>query len=813
MLAIVPNLQAEQTFRVVVSDDGVYRISARQLVQSGLTEPLTPDRIAMSSQGRVVPVWWDKDSTDASGDISNLYFIGHRARSGDHDHHQYRTDMTYWLKIGQSTTSARPLTASTVPDQQSSCCTALIHSLRHEQNIVFAPLTDQVDDPAREFWYWSKLSSLGQTPFSHRFDAWPGDADTVESGPSIRLGMLGWSAPELHSDDWVDHHLIVQLNGTDIGEITFNGKRRHEVTLGPLDPAILNRGENVISIRVKPRFDPAQHDTPLIDLSYLDWIEVSYPADTQLPLTDSQIALRPAASGQPDWMSRLQITAASVQAFSEQDAGLAWQLQPDQDDRSLVISGNRADDVIWLVGEAAYHQADQITEHTDNRWPSLEQTEYLMISHASLIDALQPLAEFHRQRNRQVSIIDVQDVHDRFNHGVAHPKSIRALLQTLHPGPLRWVLLVGDASWHAPLAPTEPQHDLIPSWQVLTRHGPAASDQPFVELDPEQPGPELALGRLPMVDPEDLSQWIDKMQHYSQAPVGPWRMQSRLLHDQQQSHIHRSHALIAQSSGRTVMTALADTLETDEARLAEFRQAFDQGALLMHFLGHGGRYMWQTGESATALDSYFDLQQLDLLRTQSSLPMVLSMTCNSGPFDHPNADSLAEKLLRLPDRGAIAVLAASARNSPNSLFSNALLEQLSQPGTIGSHVLTVKQSIGLTRLTEVYNLFGDPAMSLALPQQSLRMMMTPDGVRADLPAGISSGQAEVWWMDDSQQVLKGTTFDIDSDSLLVPVPEDIGEQIHSMTLYVWNSLTQSDAAGSVQLQAGGRSGSHTDGSN
>ena len=57
------------------------------------------------------------------------------------------------------------------------------------------------------------------------------------------------------------------------------------------------------------------------------------------------------------------------------------------------------------------------------------------------------------------------------------------------------------------------------------------------------------------------------------------------------------------------------------------------------------------------------------------------MTCYSAPFDHPNADSIGEKFLRLPDRGAVAVVAASWRISPSEEMSRLLLEEFTKPGT------------------------------------------------------------------------------------------------------------------------------------
>jgi hypothetical protein len=97
------------------------------------------------------------------------------------------------------------------------------------------------------------------------------------------------------------------------------------------------------------------------------------------------------------------------------------------------------------------------------------------------------------------------------------------------------------------------------------------------------------------------------------------------------------------------------------------------------------------------------------------------MTCYSAPFDHPTADSIGEKFLRLPDRGAIAVLAASWRSDPNPGFSEALVGELLAGGTIGEAIQRAKRTQLSAAPIELYNLLGDPALPLAIPAAGGRL--------------------------------------------------------------------------------------------
>jgi hypothetical protein len=168
----------------------------------------------------------------------------------------------------------------------------------------------------------------------------------------------------------------------------------------------------------------------------------------------------------------------------------------------------------------------------------------------------------------------------------------------------------------------------------------------------------------------------------------------------------------AEARGRTAVRTLAAAGDASEMRAA-LRRSFDDGALLVHFFGHGGRFMWQVGaRSGGSGPDLFAMDDLDRLAPSDRLPVVLSLSCNTAPFDHPSADSLAEKMLRLSDRGAVAVVAASARNSPLVRFSEALVDELLSGHPVGEALLRAKAVGPHPDIAYFYNLLGDPALVL-----------------------------------------------------------------------------------------------------
>jgi hypothetical protein len=147
--------------------------------------------------------------------------------------------------------------------------------------------------------------------------------------------------------------------------------------------------------------------------------------------------------------------------------------------------------------------------------------------------------------------------------------------------------------------------------------------------------------------------------------------------------------------------------------------------LLVHFIGHGGRFIWRTGPPDLRKNhDLFTLDDVSKLENSGRLPMVLSMTCYSAPFDNPTEDSIGERFLREADKGAVAVFAASWRNSPSTEFSTHLVKELLKPGqTIGEGIVRAKQAINNRVLVEMYNLLGDPAVVLERPRDEARLAL------------------------------------------------------------------------------------------
>ena len=325
----------------------------------------------------------------------------------------------------------------------------------------------------------------------------------------------------------------------------------------------------------------------------------------------------------------------------------------------------------------------------------------------------------------------------------------------------------------------------------------------------------MAIGRLPVATPEEVSQIVAKTIRYASRPeVGPWRRSALFITNESRSFQNQSDALawrLASDGLSSQKVYPASTEKSNEHHTQKLIEILNEGQLLVHFLGHGGRYIWRTGPPDFDKNhDLFTLDHLDELAPSQRLPVVLSLTCFSAPFDHPNADSIGEKLLRLSDRGAVAVFGASWRNTPSPRWGTALMEEMTAPdATVGEALMRAKHEITNRMFVETYNLLGDPAVPVALPAGAIELSGgaavgvegLPLSVRGVIDLEDFAGQIVVDLVDSRGEAVSTRSFETNSPEFAVELDVTAEELAAARLLraYAWNTSRGVDALGAIEL--------------
>ena len=799
--------------KILLEDPGVYRVGYEDLAATGLTDWRSPSSgLSLTCDGTAVPVWVEDGGDQVFGPGDWIEFLGEHLPGDTSYLNEFSRYRAYVLRF-DTADPARMTSVDEAASQAGDFSDAAVFAVdgeawpsyrseRHFEEDLLILRLPPAPEP-EEVWFWAKLAHSHREPFTHVLDL-----SDLEPAPdrsvSLRIHLRGWSEPRFKSAPEVaDHRLEVLLNGQPLAASEWSGTRPHLLEVPSIPADRLLQGDNALALKVPSR--PEGRDgANLIDVVMLNWIEIAYPRSDRVTAGQAHFELTGAARAAAQGRIENEVTAEADTQASATAAFRPVRLVSDPGTTLRVYGRNGSrisprriegrDAVVSLFVPPAGETRFVATRPQDMAAPvqividrpsqlaePTNRADYIIIAHHSLIEAIQPLAELHRQRGLDTVVVDVEDVYDEFNHGVLHPRAIRSFLAFAYehwapPAP-RFVLLVGDASWDGKNAfasdtnyadwtyrPGEGQRfvknsstsyakaaelnhrNLIPTWNYTAQQGHSASDNYFVAVAGDDFVPDMAIGRFAVVEPAEVAQIVTKTINYVSDPEqGQWQSNMLFITNESTGFQRRSDSVAAQfqeqgfSPHRIYPASSEISNEHHTRRLIE---ALDEGQLLVHFLGHGGRYIWRTGPPDLKKNhDLFTLDHLDELQPTDRLPVVLAMTCYSAPFDHPNADSIGEKFLRVGDRGAIAVMAASWRISPSAEMGRALIEELTRPdATIGEALMRTKHRIGRNRLfVETFNLFGDPAVALALPETKTEPASLPEAP-ADIARAEPTGQ-------------------------------------------------------------------------
>lgn len=761
-----------ESFRVSVEESGVYRVSWEALAAAGLTGEPDSARLGVSHRGVPVPIWVEDGGDGRFGPGDHVELVGERLTGELGWFDPYSDRNVYRLDVGAAE-PARMVGPAVACERGTNSFTARLHLERDELRARFAEGAEQ------DVWFWERISYADDEPLSIRLEL--ADLDTASTQPvSVRLRLRGWSRMSRATRTLPDHRVEVLFDGEQIAAEEWDNRPEGLVLELPGLPASAfaadgqgagaPAGELALRVPVRlPEGLPLAPDEPLIDAVLVDWLEVEYPRTGRLE-TAAELLRDPLGAGDPGCVELDTEPGRRVTVYGPGGA----RAESGPGERHRLAAGTAAGPLRAVLDDALLEPAAVEPWRGDALTGGDHRADYLIVADPTLVDAVEPLAELHRERGLAVEVIPVDAVYDAFNDGIVHPRAIRDLIAAAfhgwRPPAPRFVLLVGDASWD-PRAeatsqrryadwtyrpgrgpsdggfrrnrstpyeqgPRGARRDLIPTWEEPTREGLAASDNPFVSVDGDDDLPDLAIGRWPVTEPGEVAAIVDKTVRYISGGA-PASSRVLLLHD-------GSAGL--EKAGEELAESLADRgfegvqIDPDlgageaEGNRDRVLAALAREPLLVHFAGHGGRYIWRTARvDLERAQDLFTLDDLDRLPPAERPSIVLSMTCYSAPFDHPQADSIGEKFLRLPDRGAVAVIAASWRNNPSPLLSEALLTELTRPGTtVGEALMRVKRETPNVYFRQQYNLLGDPALPVPVP----------DGIEPPRPVGASGPRGE-----------------------------------------------------------------------
>jgi hypothetical protein len=242
-----------------------------------------------------------------------------------------------------------------------------------------------------------------------------------------------------------------------------------------------------------------------------------------------------------------------------------------------------------------------------------------------------------------------------------------------------------------------------------------ASDPSYARVNGDDILPDVAIGRIPASTVDEARVMVEKIVAYENSArylAGPVVLVADNP-DQAGDYEADAEELAAGVLRHQALKKIYLARLGTGATRAEIKEAFDDGASLVSYMGHGAVHFW-------AHENIFNVDSLANLLPQEQQPIVLTINCFNGYFHYPYFDAFAEELVKAEGKGAVAALSPSglSLNNPAHRFHKALLEELlsGKHAYLGDAILAAQaryaEAGSFLELLGIFHLFGDPAMRI-----------------------------------------------------------------------------------------------------
>ena len=756
-----------QRLKLIVRTAGMHRISGDDLAEAGVRlQDIRPDHLRLlygggKTLGRSsqvspgvhlfeLPIVVEDGGDDRFDRSDYILFYGepptrweYRAADQSYVHilNPYTGDNVYWLALdGDSQgmrAAARDGSLSESQPLRPNRYRERLH-LEDEQYIL-----RQLEGINTGYdWYWDNFQGNARN-FSTVI------RDAVDDPVDVRLQIWGWTD--------AGHQFVFRWNDADIGTRILTSRSTNEVkVMAPMGPVeglnqlgIFHRG----SQQARLDWIELEYSRRLVargDELCLDWGDAVTAEDGSLDRGVAAFQLRGFAGDRPRVFDISEGLAEIVGGVHDPVSG-TLEFQDDYDGRGPPPRYVAAAPSRW-------RRPDQISRDASTHLRSeANGAEYIIITHSEFHDAAERLAAWRARDHRlgeplSTAVVDVADVYDEFSGGLLDPMAIRSFihfaLNHWDPAPF-FILLVGDGTYDYKNNSGTSHTNWMPAFQ----DGISMYDEWYVRVEGTDVLPDLAIGRLPVQTAAAADGVVDKLISYDREPeTGPWRARNLLIADDPQNpqHLDEDGSFFLRDAEDMAYWLLPQDLDLVKLYLAqyplegevkprardEFVRRFNEGALLITYLGHGG-------PETLAHEQMFVLSRdFAAIDNGHRWPFMYTVTCQVGAFDDPTRQSMPEALLNAPDRGVIGFIAATrlGYHHSNLALVRKFYELMFQSGdrhvpvglalTVAKQLVDVQESGTKGRVNvQRYSLLGDPAMRLARPLLSVELDL-PDTLRA-----------------------------------------------------------------------------------
>lgn len=395
-----------------------------------------------------------------------------------------------------------------------------------------------------------------------------------------------------------------------------------------------------------------------------------------------------------------------------------------------------------------------------NAQGQIQDIDYVIITPAFLASQAEKLANFHRSYSKlNVKVIQLESIYQEFSSGKQDIAAIRNCIKYIYDNAstsekrIKYVNLFGDASYDYKNR-TSNNTNIVPIYHALnsntTGESSYASDDFYGLMDASEGnigsffgGIDIAVGRMLNNDASQAEEMVNKVIEYHDVKsYGSWRNNFVMIADDSDkssdaSLQYRQNNLADKitfekpflNANKILLDSYTQEASAGGSRYTKARtdlfSAFEKGALVFNYLGHGG-------EDGLASERLWEKSDGQNLNNQYKYPLFITITCDFSRFDNPSRPTAGEYTYWNPKGGAISMITTireigqfSAENFNDVLAQN-LYSYGSNQYTSIADALRISKNSNPNSSTNVVFYIGDPAIMLAIAKPKIRLTKVND---------------------------------------------------------------------------------------
>lgn len=395
-----------------------------------------------------------------------------------------------------------------------------------------------------------------------------------------------------------------------------------------------------------------------------------------------------------------------------------------------------------------------------NSQGGFQDVDYLIIAPSSLNNQAEKLANFHRNYSGlNVKVVNLETIYQEFSSGKQDIGAIRNFIKYVYQNAstpnnrVKFVNLFGDASFDFKNR-ISGNTNIVPIYHALNSLTSGvssfASDDFFCYMDAGEGNivanspyaSDIAVGRMIVSSAQQAEEMVNKIiEYHDLKSYGSWRNNFVTIADDadkagdgslQANQNSLTDQIATENPNVNTKKIFLDSYQQETTAGGErypkakedIQNAFEKGALVFNYLGHGG----EDGLTGERIWDKFD--GLNFFN-QYRYPLFITITCDFSRFDNPLRPTAGEYTYWNPIGGAIAMITTTRSIGYAFTFNNDITKNLytyaNQPNKSIAEVLRLsKIDSNNYSDTKVALFIGDPALMLSVPKPQIVLTKVND---------------------------------------------------------------------------------------